>query len=113
MALTVAVGASRDLPVAAGMPSVNRHAPVLHCARVQSTTPSLDQRGVIRIAPSRRIVSPLSIGFSRICTAVMANSSGLPSRAGCGTDVPSAVFACRPGALPELRWRAQDHRGDP
>ena len=34
------------------------------------------QRGAIRMAPSSRIVSPLSIGFSRICSAIMANSSG-------------------------------------
>ena len=29
-------------------------------------TPGCDQRGAIRIAPSRRIVSPFSIGFSAI-----------------------------------------------
>ena len=39
----------------------------------------------MRIAPSRRIVSPLSIGFSMMWAAVSANSDGLPRRDGCGT----------------------------
>src|SRR6185503_13611126 len=42
-------------------------------------------RGAIRIAPSSRITSPLSIGFSTMCTASAPYSSGLPSRDGCGT----------------------------
>ena len=37
------------------------------------------------MAPSRRITSPLSIGFSTMCTASAPYSAGLPSREGCGT----------------------------
>ena len=40
------------------------------------------QRGGIRIAPSRRIVSPLSIRFSTTCRTSAANSAGSPSRFG-------------------------------
>ena len=50
-------------------------------------------RGAIRIAPSSRIVSPLSIGFSTICWTSAAYSSGRPSRLGCGTCRPSDCFA--------------------
>src|SRR5690606_9785022 len=45
-------------------------------------------RGDILIAPSSRIVSPLRYGFSMICWASIANSSGLPSRFGLGTWAP-------------------------
>ncbi len=45
------------------------------------------------MAPSRRIVSPLSIGLSMTCSAVEANSSGRPRRAGCGT------WAARPSRI--------------
>ena len=48
----------------------------------------LGQRGAILIAPSSRIVSPLSIGFSTMCAASAAYSAGWPSRAGCGTCAP-------------------------
>ena len=41
------------------------------------------------MAPSRRMVSPLSMGFSRMCSAVIAYSLGWPRRAGLGTDAPS------------------------
>ena len=67
-------------------------------------------RGAMRIAPSRRITSPLSIGFSMMCTASAPYSSGSPSRAGCGTCLPSDSCASsgsepssgvlnRPGAM--------------
>jgi hypothetical protein len=43
-----------------------------------------DYFGAMRIAPSRRIVSPFSISFSMICWTSAANSSGRPSRDGNG-----------------------------
>ena len=36
-----------------------------------------DYRGAMRMAPSRRMVSPLSIGFSTICTARLPYSRGI------------------------------------
>ena len=45
----------------------------------------LDYRGAMRMAPSRRMTSPLSMGFSMMCTASAPYSSGSPNRAGCGT----------------------------
>src|SRR5260221_480165 len=38
----------------------------------------------MRIAPSRRMVSPLSIGFSTMWTARLPYSEASPSLAGCG-----------------------------
>ena len=46
-------------------------------------------RGAIRIAPSSRMTSPLSIGLVTIVSTSAAYSSGRPSRLGCGTWVPS------------------------
>src|SRR6185436_2599406 len=67
-------------------------------------------RGAIRSAPSSRIVSPLSIGFSMIDVAICAYSPGSPSRWGNGIELPSASRASsgssassgvsnRPGAI--------------
>ena len=39
------------------------------------------------------MTSPLSIGFSTMCTANAPYSSGLPSRLGCGTCLPSDSLA--------------------
>src|SRR5919202_156231 len=50
-------------------------------------------RGAMRMAPSRRIVSPLSITFSTICCTSAAYSSGRPSRGGNGTCCPSEMRA--------------------
>ena len=47
----------------------------------------------MRIAPSRRITSPLSIGLATMCSTSAAYSSGLPSRDGCGTWAPSESCA--------------------
>src|SRR5262245_14906786 len=41
--------------------------------------------GAIRIAPSKRMTSPLSIGFCTTCTASAPYSDGFPNRLGCGT----------------------------
>src|ERR1035437_9624004 len=49
------------------------------------------QRGGIRSAPSRRIVSPLSIPFSTMWRASAAYSDGLPSRCGNGICAASAL----------------------
>ena len=54
-----------------------------------SARPMLAYRGPIRKAPSRRIVSPFSIVFSRMCRTSAAYSSGLPRRCGNGTVAPS------------------------
>src|ERR1700759_45617 len=40
--------------------------------------------GCIRMAPSRRMVSPFNIGISKIEATSWANSSGLPRRLGKG-----------------------------
>jgi hypothetical protein len=45
--------------------------------------------GAMRSAPSRRMVSPLSISFSTMCAASCAYSSGRPRRGGKGTDLAS------------------------
>src|SRR5258705_160171 len=50
---------------------------------------SCPQRGCMRMAPSRRITSPLSIGFSMMWAARAAYSTGRPSRGGKGTCLPS------------------------
>src|SRR5271156_5496195 len=42
-------------------------------------------RGAIRMAPSRRMTSPLSIAFSTMWTVSCPYSSGLPNRLGWGT----------------------------
>src|SRR5678810_417997 len=44
--------------------------------------------GDIRIAPSRRMHSPLSIVFSQMCATSAAYSSGRPRRGGNGTCLP-------------------------
>ena len=54
-------------------------------------------RGAIRIAAPRRITSPLSIWFATLCTARAPNSSGLPSRDGCGTCLQNDYRALRFG----------------
>ena len=78
---------------------------------------ALDQRprvsltsAAIRIAPSSRIVSPLSIGLSMMAIARRANSSGWPSRRGCGVISPreSRTVLRQPG---EDRG-VEDARGD-
>ena len=43
----------------------------------------------MRIAPSRRMHSPLSIVFSQMCATSAAYSSGRPRRGGNGTCLPS------------------------
>jgi len=45
--------------------------------------------GAMRIAPSRRMHSPLSIVFSQMCATSAAYSSGRPRREGNGTCLPS------------------------
>ena len=45
--------------------------------------------GAIRSAPSSRMTSPFSMGFSMICRARAAYSEGLPRREGKGTAAPS------------------------
>ena len=45
----------------------------------------------MRSAPSSRMTSPLSIGFSTMCAASAAYSAGCPSRAGNGIDAPRAA----------------------
>ena len=45
----------------------------------------------MRSAPSSRMTSPFSIGFSTMWAARSPYSSGRPSRAGCGTCAPSAA----------------------
>ena len=68
----------------------------------------------MRIAPSSRIVSPLSIGLSMIERAILAYSDGSPSRLGNGTCAPSERCASsgreassgvrnRPGAMVHTR----------
>src|SRR5699024_630097 len=52
-----------------------------------------DQRGAIRMAPSRRIVSPLIIGLATTCATRAAYSAGSPRREGCGTCAPSEACA--------------------
>ena len=47
----------------------------------------------MRIPPSRRITSPLSMGLVMICSARRANSSGRPSRLGKGTAAARAWAA--------------------
>src|SRR5699024_11466517 len=75
-----------------------------------------DHLGAVRIAPSRRLVSPLSIGFATIDSTSWAYSVGLPSRAGWGTALPrdscasagrSAIIGVSkmPGAMVTTRMR--------
>src|SRR3546814_9164159 len=77
--------------------------------------------GDIRIAPSRRMVSPLSIGFCKMLSTISANSSGLPSRLGNGTCLPSESCAScgsdsssgvrnRPGAI--VITRSEEHTSE-
>src|SRR3546814_4832184 len=79
--------------------------------------------GDIRIAPSRRMVSPLSIGFCKMLSTISANSSGLPSRLGNGTCLPSEFCAScgsdsnsgvrnRPGAIVITRMRSEEHTSE-
>ena len=49
--------------------------------------------GGIRSAPSRRMVSPLSIGLVTMCAARSANSAGSPRRLGKGIALPSSSRA--------------------
>src|SRR2546425_10752258 len=49
--------------------------------------------GAMRIAPSRRIVSPFNISFSMMCLARAAYSLGRPRRDGKGTCCPSEIRA--------------------
>ena len=58
------------------------------------------QRGAMRSAPSRRMVSPLSMVFSQMCLTSAANSAGRPSRGGKGTLLPSA--SCTSGEKPAI-----------
>ena len=51
-------------------------------ARLDAGADRSAHRGAIRIAPSSRIVSPLSIGLSTMCIAVEANSVGLSETRG-------------------------------
>src|SRR5262249_27394078 len=75
-------------------------------------------RGAILMAPSSLMTSPLSIGFSTMCTASAPYSSGSPRRAGCGTCLPSEACASsgsepssgvlkRPGAMVTTRIRSR------
>src|SRR5438132_40410 len=76
--------------------------------------PRPGQRGCIRIAPSRRIVSPFSMAFSMISRASAAYSAGRPrrlgngtclaseARTGSGSDARSGVSK-RPGAIVTTR----------
>ena len=55
---------------------------------------------VIRIEPSSRMVSPLSISFSTICFTSAAYSAGRPRRDGNGTCWAS--YACASGGSPAI-----------
>ena len=83
-------------------------------------TTSESYRGAMRMAPSRRMVSPFSIGFSTMWTARLPYSEASPSRAGCGTWAPRLLRASslrpissgvrnRPGAmvLTRIFWLAR------
>src|SRR5690625_952514 len=78
-----------------------------------------DYRGSSRMAPSRRIVSPFNIALVTMWPTSAANSSGCPSRLGCGVFPPRASFTWGgrpaimgvrkiPGATvtTRIRWRA-------
>jgi len=78
-----------------------------------------DPFGCMRIAPSSRIVSPLSITFSMMCFASAAYSSGLPRREGKGTCLPrESCTSCgmlssigvpkMPGAIVQQRMPLRD-----
>src|SRR4051812_6265556 len=58
----------------------------------------VDHLGPIRIAPSSRMVSPFNICASAMYLTIAANSSGLPSREGNGTCLPSD--SCTSGGSP-------------
>jgi len=62
-------------------------------ARGSGFQKSPDYFGAMRIAPSRRMVSPLSILFSMMCWTRAANSGGRPSRLGNGTCCASEACA--------------------
>src|SRR5216683_6424399 len=81
---------------------------------------NMPYRGAMRMAPSRRMVSPFSIGFSTMWTARLPYSLASPSRAGCGTWAPRLLRASslrpissgvrnRPGAivLTRIFWLAR------
>jgi hypothetical protein len=61
--------------------------------------------GAMRIAPSRRMVVPLSIGFRTMASASCAYSAGSPSRDGNGTCWPSdsCAFSGRPANIGVLK----------
>ena len=73
--------------------------------------------GARRSAPSRRMVSPFSIGLSRIWRTSMAYSSGRPRRLGNGTAAASAVAPPRAGRAASAsrrcraRWSPRGCRG--
>ena len=54
----------------------------------------------MRNAPSRRITSPFSIGFSQTARTIAANSSGRPSLEGNGTALPR--LACTSAGSPAI-----------
>ena len=75
--------------------------------------------GCIRIAPSRRMTSPLSIGFAMIDRTSAAYSVGCPRRDGCGTcassdertssGMPAIMGVSKmPGAIVTTRMRSFD-----
>ena len=64
-----------------------------------STSTASLSAGAMRIAPSRRIVSPLSIGLATMALTSWPYSDGSPSRDGCGTCLPSEACTSS-GRLP-------------
>ena len=60
------------------------------------------------MAPSRRMVSPLSIGLSMMCLARRANSVGWPSRAGCGIWAASLADDHRLAVADHLGMRGEE-----
>ena len=70
-----------------GVPGYRRAA-----RKSQKVKPPAYQRGGMRRAPSRRMTSPLSSGFSMIEEMSIAYSSGRPSRGGCGTRASKVDF---------------------
>ena len=68
-------------------------------ARTDAATPAAHHFGPIRMAPSRRMVSPLSMALSTMCAARLAYSAGRPSRDGMRHLLPEGVlgFLRQPG----------------
>ena len=69
-----------------------------------------NQRAAMRNAPSRRMVSPLSMVFSQMCFTSAANSAGRPRRDGKGTLLPRA--SCTSGVKDSHHRRFEDSRRD-